>query len=43
MHTRKALVVGVDNYPTRPLRNCVNDAEEVGGLLGLPEYDFEVI
>ena len=30
---RRALIVGVDDYPTSPLRGCVNDASEVARLL----------
>jgi hypothetical protein len=30
---RRALVVGVDDYPGTPLKGCVNDADAVGALL----------
>ncbi len=30
---RRALVVGIDDYPTSPLGGCVNDANAVGVLL----------
>lgn len=30
---KKALVVGIDDYPTSPLSGCVNDAIEVGSKL----------
>ncbi|HFF3662912.1 TPA: caspase family protein [Legionella pneumophila] len=30
---RKALVIGVDNYPSSPLRGCVNDAAAIAGVL----------
>jgi len=30
---RRALVIGDDNYPDRPLRNSVNDAVSVGATL----------
>jgi uncharacterized caspase-like protein len=30
---RRALVVGIDNYPSAPLTGCVNDASRIGGLL----------
>ena len=29
----KALVIGIDDYPGRPLKACVNDANKVGDLL----------
>lgn len=31
---RKALVVGINDYPTSPLRGCINDAEAVTNLIG---------
>lgn len=30
---KKALVVGIDDYPTHPLRGCVNDAVAIGALI----------
>ena len=30
---RKALVVGIDDYPNAPLTGCVNDAEKIAALL----------
>lgn len=42
MIERKALVVGINTYPDNPLRNCVNDAEEIAGVLEMPEYGFKV-
>ena len=30
---KKALIVGIDEYPGCPLRGCVNDAKEVASLL----------
>src|SRR5215217_7585163 len=30
---RKALVVGINNYPSAPLRGCVNDATDFAHLL----------
>jgi hypothetical protein len=33
MNPKKALVIGIDDYPGRPLRCCVNDATEVARLL----------
>lgn len=32
---RKALVVGIDDYPHSPLKGCVNDANTIAGLLQL--------
>ena len=31
---RKALVVGINDYPNAPLGGCVNDAVAVGNILG---------
>ena len=31
--TRKALVVGIDEYPTCPLHGCCNDSEAIKDLL----------
>ena len=41
---RKALIVGIDNYPTSPLTGCVNDATAVAQSLrkngdGSPNFD----
>jgi uncharacterized caspase-like protein len=41
---RRALVVGIDGYPTSPLSGCVNDAKRIGQLLsknddGSPNFD----
>lgn len=33
MSVRKALVVGINNYPTCPLTGCLNDAEAIKDLL----------
>ena len=30
---KRALVVGIDDYPTMPLRGCVNDATAVANIL----------
>jgi hypothetical protein len=30
---KRALVIGIDDYPTAPLHGCVNDAIEIGTLL----------
>ena len=42
MSNRNALVVGIDDYLSQPLRNCVNDASEFGTMLEMPEYGFNV-
>lgn len=45
MSNRKALVVGIDNYPRCPLNSCCNDAEAVKNLLANHENgnpNFEV-
>src|SRR6266545_1325838 len=31
---RKALIVGINDYPTSPLRGCVNDANAMASVLG---------
>ena len=33
MGERKALVVGINDYPTCPLRGCCNDSEAIKDLL----------
>ena len=33
MGERKALVVGIDNYPSCPLYGCCNDSEAIKDLL----------
>ncbi len=45
---RKALVVGINNYPTAPLRGCLNDALAFGNTLevngdGSPNFDVRLI
>lgn len=43
---RKALIVGINDYPGRPLRGCVNDANMIADLLAMHEDDtinFDVI
>src|SRR5574341_2131120 len=42
MSTRKALVIGIDKYPVRPLRSCVNDATGITEVLKMKEYGFAV-
>lgn len=44
---RKALVIGIDNYPKAPLSGCVNDASAVAELLrangdGSPNFDVSL-
>lgn len=41
---RRALVVGIDDYPSSPLMGCVNDAQRIGDILsrnedGSPNFD----
>jgi uncharacterized caspase-like protein len=45
---RRALVVGIDEYPKSPLRGCVNDATEIAKLLrkhqdGSPNFESQVL
>lgn len=45
---RKALVVGINNYPTAPLNGCINDASAFGNTLevngdGSPNFDVRLI
>ncbi len=45
---RKALVIGINNYPTAPLRGCINDASAFGGIIetngnGSPNFDVRLI
>lgn len=47
MANRKALIVGIDNYPGNPLNGCVNDAMEIANLLesnsdGSPNFDVKL-
>lgn len=42
MSKRKALVIGIDDYADCPLRNCVNDAQEIHLILDSSEYGFQV-
>ena len=44
---KKALVIGIDNYPSKPLTGCVNDARAVAQLFarhgnGEPNFDVEL-
>jgi len=45
---RRALIVGIDEYPRSPLRGCVNDATEISRLLkthqdGAPNFDCQIL
>jgi hypothetical protein len=45
---RKALVIGINNYPTAPLRGCVNDAVAMSSILtthgdGSPNFEVKLI
>jgi uncharacterized caspase-like protein len=45
---RRALLVGIDDYPTAPLAGCVNDAERMAAILaahedGSPNFDCRVL
>jgi hypothetical protein len=45
---RRALVVGIDDYPRSPLRGCVNDATQVAKLIkthqdGSPNFDCQIL
>lgn len=45
---RRALVVGINDYPTHPLHGCVNDAKAIAALLardadGSPNFDVRVL
>lgn len=44
--TKKALIIGIDDYPGSPLHGCVKDAEEIAGLLedngdGSPNFEVK--
>lgn len=44
--SRKALIIGIDNYPNSPLTGCVNDATEMASLLNYNEdgsKNFDVV
>ncbi|HEV2990815.1 MAG TPA: caspase family protein [Candidatus Angelobacter sp.] len=45
---RKALVVGIDDYPGAPLSGCVNDAKDIAGVLaahgdGSPNFAIKLL
>lgn len=44
---RKALIVGINNYPSSPLRGCINDASAFAGIIeangdGSPNFDVKL-
>ncbi|VTR32663.1 Uncharacterized protein containing caspase domain [Actinobacillus pleuropneumoniae] len=44
---RKALVVGINNYPNNPLKGCINDASSIATILetnsdGSPNFDVKL-
>lgn len=47
MSLRKALLVGINAYPNAPLRGCINDVQQVKGLLkqyyGFRDDDIKVL
>lgn len=45
---RKALIIGIDNYPSSPLNGCVNDANAIANTIetngdGSPNYGVKLI
>jgi uncharacterized caspase-like protein len=45
---RKALVIGINDYPTAPLRGCVNDANSIASVLvangdGSPNFSVKLL
>ncbi|MDD4296362.1 MAG: caspase family protein [Ruminiclostridium sp.] len=45
---RKALIVGINNYPKVPLRGCINDASVFGSIIetngdGSPNFDVRLV
>ncbi|BEG99000.1 caspase family protein [Bacteroides sedimenti] len=44
---RKALIVGINDYPSSPLRGCINDASSLSNILekngdGSPNFDIRI-
>lgn len=44
---RKALIIGINDYPNAPLRGCINDASAFGGIIetngdGAPNFDVRL-
>jgi serine/threonine protein kinase len=42
MSGRRALIIGIDSYAVKPLRFCVQDAQEMAAVLSMPEFGFDV-
>jgi len=45
---KKALIVGINDYPSAPLNGCVNDANAIGTILethgdGSPNFDIKIM
>jgi uncharacterized caspase-like protein len=45
---RKALVVGINNYPSSPLAGCINDASAIASIIesngdGSPNFDVKLV
>lgn len=45
---KKALIVGIDDYPAHPLRGCVNDAISIASILerngdGSPNFSIKLL
>lgn len=45
---RKALIIGINDYPSAPLKGCINDASAFGGIIetngdGSPNFDVRLI
>lgn len=45
---RKALVIGINNYPSAPLKGCINDASAFGSIVetngnGSPNFDVRLV
>ena len=48
MNKKKALIVGINNYPSSPLEGCVNDANEIAEILesngdGSPNFGIHIL
>lgn len=44
---RKALAVGINNYPSKPLKGCINDASSIAAIIetnsdGSPNFDVKL-
>lgn len=45
---RKALIIGINNYPSAPLKGCINDASAFGSIVetngnGSPNFDVRLV